>query len=345
MAKAHYSQTVFNSIGTGAAGDPDVVGIEIEAEGVPPGLVFPPVVAKTWNVHTDGSLRDGIEFVSAGPQNPKDVGVQVKALSAECSKLKYTPVFSYRTSVHVHVNVGDLNYVQLVNLWTLYTVFESVLFEMAGPERKGNVHCISPVDATQVTKRLRFMFKDDPGDKEGFNFSDGRQRLMSRDMRYAAFNWASVRQFGTIEFRIHRGTADPVQIQAWVDALMCLKLAARDTFKDPQEIVEQLSLQTPAEIAATVFGRDHFVTTNLGRFTGEIWEAIRVVQDVAFVRKSWEAGKKTTAKKGQPAVNLNSVFTEAEPFQRTVQNDEQPRAFRRRNVPQDIPAFAIMDDE
>ena len=228
------------------------------------------------------------------------------------TKKKFTPVFSYRTSLHVHVNVRDLTWIQLVNLWTLYTVFEAVLMDMGGEERVGNVHCLSTADCVATVDRLRRCFDDEVSADDVqrgrvFDFTRRVQALTQRERRYASFNFAALPTFGTIEYRSHRGTMDPKVVMAWVETLNAMKVAARDKAPDnPQELIasiSQLGLQT---VAADIFGDDHFVTQNVQRFERECWEGIRLAQDVAFVRRDWDKSKKP-AKKKKPAPDLGEA--------------------------------------
>lgn len=302
MADKYLGHTVSDTYGHQPLTDPDRFGIEIEMEGVPEqGINFPNVGG--WVPHPDGSLRNGIEFVSNGPRTLAEVDGDLTALATMFASINFVPVFSYRTSLHVHVNVRDLTWVQLVNLWTIYTVFEPVLLEMGGEERVGNVHCQSTADCTASVDRLIRCFDDrmhpeDVARGRVFDFNRRLQTLTSRDRRYASFNFAALPNFGTIEFRSHRGTMDHKTTMSWVQTLNSMKQAARGIAgDDPQELVSIISQLGLEGFAAEVFGPGHFVTNNVMKFERDCWDGIRLAQDVAFCRPDWLKAKKPAKKK------------------------------------------------
>lgn len=259
--------------------DSDVVGIEIEAEGVPAdGIDWK--TCKGWAVHNDGSLRNGVEFVSSAPRPVAGIKDDVERLNAMFGKVGYVPVYSFRTSLHVHVNVQDFTHLELMNLFALYTLFEQPLLELGGEERVGNVHCMPVFLASYPLEQIR----------AGLNKTTGRldanlQLLMRNDLRYASFNWASIAKFGTVEFRSHRGTSNPDTIDRWVRLLMDMKNMARH-FNSPVDIVQNFSSMGPNEFTKMVFGNEAFRDLCALR-TKELWEGLRNVQYFAFAADDW----------------------------------------------------------
>lgn len=302
MANKFYNHTITDFYGHPVLDNPDKFGLEIEMEGLPEGgLVFPPVAG--WAVHNDGSLRNGIEFVSAGPRTVEQLTGDIATLAQTFRGLDFTPVFSYRTSLHVHANCRDLTWIQIANLWAIYTIFEIPLMEMGGEERIGNVHCQSTADCHEVVERFKQCFDDKPvkskvyGD-QAFDFNRHIGRLTNRDRRYASFNFASLPNFGTVEFRSHRGTMDAATVIGWVQTILAMKNAAR-VYPDPQWVVQDFSSKGPQGFAEHIFGPDHFVTQNADKFSQDAWEGLRLAQEVAFVRPAWDKATKP-AKKVKP---------------------------------------------
>src|SRR5690606_7279420 len=77
-------------------------GIEIEVEGAR----FPIVPA--WEKKTDGSLRgESAEYVLSHPLDKEPAVEALNALAKAFAENKTVRNYSYRTSVHVHVNVQN----------------------------------------------------------------------------------------------------------------------------------------------------------------------------------------------------------------------------------------------
>jgi hypothetical protein len=277
--------------GSGLAYRPgELVGIEIELEGLN-GRRAP--YADGWTAVADGSLRDGIEYISNGPKTVDQLSADLDAIQQTFKAENFTPVFSFRTSVHVHVNVQDLTITEVLNYYCLYTVFEAALLQMGGEERIGNVHCM-PVSMTQnMLDRIRNFVSDDEDNKA--TYWDSYRRMAHRDYRYASCNWASTQQHGTLEFRSHRGTLDKASIMAWVGVLLAMRKAAT-TFSNPIEIVQEFSKQGLFGFSNGIFPRD-FVNNFVLPHQQDVWQGLRFAQFIAFSRKTWPKSLPVKAKK------------------------------------------------
>ena len=277
-------QTVATHFGKRHPEVKDSFGVEVELEGLPEeGVAFGRT--QGWRQVADGSLRQGTEFTSAGPRSIKQLEADVDELRALFEQHRFTPVFSYRTSVHVHANATDLTLVQVGNLWSLYTIFEAPLIDFGGEERRGNVHCMPVSDCTASLNSLRRFFCDDK------NVSDTHRiqalgRMTSNDRRYGSFNWAALAKFGTIEFRSHRGTLEKATIMGWVRTINLLKQAAKK-FNNPQEIVEQFSTRGIQGFTEEVFGSNHPLTNMVSGYTDDMWAGVRLCQEIAYSRTDW----------------------------------------------------------
>lgn len=287
----HYHAPITGFIGPN---DPRSYGIEIEAEGVGPEgeARFADLAGKKvgWQCVHDGSLRDGAEFISAGPRAYDNLVTDLESLEAYLAKKKYTPVFSYRTSVHVHMNAMDLTMTQVFALFSLYTIFEAALIDFGGEERCGNVHCLPVSHAQGVLDTARnSCYNGDAGEVFARNGWQGYQRqLTSRDNRYASFNWASIADKGTVEFRSHRGTLDREEIMGWINVIDAMKTAVMGGFNNPIKVVEAFSVMGPAAFAEVIFGKANpeFVKF-AANYHDKMWEGARLIQYVAFCRKEW----------------------------------------------------------
>lgn len=224
------------------------VGIEIEAEGEH----MKAVDTKYWLTCDDGSLRgrypdQRAEFVLV---NPIPISV-VKAAVTELTKLQEAAKinFSFRTSVHVHVNVMELTEKQVLNMVYTYMLLEEPLMNFCGKERKGNRFCLRLQDAEGLLDTvLEFS-------KKGWKYLPPENQI-----RYAAVNLGALHKYGSVEFRGMRGTMDVATITTWANALVCLRTFAVNQ-ENPQAIFDLFLDNTPEEFLRLVLGKfaDPFV--------------------------------------------------------------------------------------
>lgn len=311
---------------------PDVFGIEIELEGVgDEGLHFR--APKGWLHHADGSLRGGAEFVSNGPRTLEEVSNDLDVLNATFTKNDFVPVFSFRTSLHVHMNVGDLTHLQLLNMFALYTIFEQPMLEMGGEERVGNVHCLPVFLAPYPIDTLRNGLREPENKYADRGLDNALRMLMRNDQRYASFNWSSIAKFGTVEFRSHRGTADKDTVMRWVRLILCLKHKAKE-YDNPQQIVQDFSRFGPAVFSHRTLSDEGLIAL-CAKDDKRLWEGLRNVQLFAFATNDWRV-----APKKEPKVKTMITLGEAAGL---GLNDVQwnPNAFVQRVVAE--PARADLD--
>ena len=215
-----------------------IFGIEVEVENVP----HPEIQAQHtsyWNITSDGSLRNnGVEFVSV----PLSLYQVENALRQLSSSLPKDADFSPRTSVHVHMNVRDLDVGQINNLIILYTLVEDLLFDYAGAERKKGVFCIPILDTDYVKNYTTFIQHPDT--------------VVQYWNKYTALNIAPMAEKGTVEFRHMRGTSDVEYILNWVNLLACLKTYAKEhTMKEIMSDVYMLNSNSMyASFVTRIFG-------------------------------------------------------------------------------------------
>lgn len=183
-------------------------GMEVEVENVPD-----PIIRcqkqPYWTITTDNSLRDyGFEFITPPLRADQFEGALKQLNYSLPNNCRFTP----RTSVHVHMNVRDLNIEQINSLILIYTVMEGVLFNWVGT-RKDNVFCIPIIDTDYVQNYITFV--NDPRDMvESWN-------------KYTAFNMLPVCTKGTVEFRHMYGTANVNVLLKWINILSKLKQFAK----------------------------------------------------------------------------------------------------------------------
>ena len=193
------------------------VGIEIEVENVGWAENASWNSRNLWNLTSEGSLRDGIELVSV-PLAGKNID---RAL-ADADKFfnLYTPHLSFRTSVHIHLNVLDLTCEELQRLITLYLHYEPAFFRLHKEwDRSENLFCIPTYKSFEIQEAYRMLNHD---------LRAGRVSSSYLPWKYSALNSNSIYEHGTVEFRHMGGTINTKEISTWVNILLRLKEAARE---------------------------------------------------------------------------------------------------------------------
>lgn len=242
-------------------------GIEIEVEGGP----FPEGAPANWNRVEDHSLRNGgVEYVIRNPLREDNVRSALELLQ---DFLRDTPLnFTYRTSVHIHVNVQDMTVKQWVNFLVAFTILEEALVDVVGPRRAGNKFCLRAVDADETLRQVRDNLRSG-------NLAQG----LSGDLKYASMNIVATLTHGTLEFRAMEGNLDVDRITQWVNVLSRIKDYARQA-DDPTAIVGEMSRWGPAIWAAGVLPDNELTRQLFARrdINDVLYDGVRVAQDLAF---------------------------------------------------------------
>lgn len=171
------------------------VGIEIEMEGVakdnPQGLDL-------FERKGDGSLRNnGIEYVS-WPLRGYSIERALYALKKIYS-YDESLHFTHRCSIHVHVNVRDMEMERWSAMILGYLCVEELFFSLVDPLRRGNVFCAPLIEADIRT--LESLAKTDYHEQAA---------------KYFAFNYGTVSSYGTVEFRHLQGTKNEAELSRWI---------------------------------------------------------------------------------------------------------------------------------
>ena len=243
------------------------IGIEVEVEGGP----FPAGTANNWAVHEDGSLRGGTEYVINRPVKRENVLTSLVTLQ---EFLGDTPlVFSYRTSVHVHVNVQDLTIAQWLSFISAFAIMEEALVDVVGPKRAGNKFCLRIIDADEPIEMLRRGLK-------AKSITD----YMGNDVKYASMNIQATRTHGTLEFRAMEGNLDPARINDWAQLLLAIKDYAIK-IDSPRDIIQAMSNMGPALWASEILPDDNQITTEFfaqDNLVEKLYEGSRAIQMLAY---------------------------------------------------------------
>ena len=280
---------LFQQLGLDAA-IPGMFGIEIEAEG----QGMKKVANKYWQTEDDGSLRGEYptgraEFVLKTPVVAEEVLPALDNLVKALQGAEFD--FSYRTSVHVHVNVQDLTTSQLLNFVYTYLLLEEPMMTYCGKARKGNRFCLRLRDAEGMLGVLDHMFTS----------GDGGFRVANDDVRYSAINLAALNKYGSVEFRGMRGNMDVNVIHTWTKALHKLRTfgAAQESPKTILALIEKLGA---LKFMEHVLG-DLFETFAYPRVAKDIASSFSLSLDLPYAYQIPEAAPELPIlyKKGVPA--------------------------------------------
>ena len=161
-------------------------------------------------VTEDGSLRNGLEFVSSVPHVKSNVLREVEELYNFLNDCNTT--VSHRCSTHVHVDVRNFNTAQLFAFQTIWSFFEYDMLSCIDEERKNNKFCL-----TDYVTPYNLEFK--------YSLISGRNDIIwlrerGKRYRYQAMNVIDplLRQ-GSIEFRSMQGNLDIEKLTNWINKL------------------------------------------------------------------------------------------------------------------------------
>ena len=222
------------------------VGIEIEAEGAGLKEIYTPC----WRTEHDGSLRGTYpetcaEFILKKPIPIDAVRGAMAEFHSALPKAKFQ--FSFRTSCHVHVNIQQLEYNELLAFMYTYLLIEEPLMQFCGQTRIGNRFCLRLADAEGMMDMLYQLFSN-PGER--------LRGSVPRDLyRYAAMNVDAIFKYGSLEFRGMRGTADTDTIVTWTQALVNLRDFSQK-LNNPTEVFELFAYLGPEKFFEKAIGKD-----------------------------------------------------------------------------------------
>lgn len=213
-------------------------GLEIEVEG----YNLPVIDTKNWKTEEDGSLRGGREYIFRNPVTLPNVPKLLNSLTRALYKAEAELSFSFRTSVHVHMNMQQCSYQQILNTIYTYILLEDPLMNFCGESRKGNRFCLRVEDAEYLITVLTGLFGG--GVRE-------LGRIQKDITRYSAINIESLRKYGSLEFRAMEGNLNVSRLTTWVTALNNIREFAC-SHANPTSIYNQYIAQEGQAFADTV---------------------------------------------------------------------------------------------
>ncbi len=220
-------------------------GVEVEIEGKNLGVPNQAV----WKSIHDGSLRGVFphgcaEHVFAKPL-PYDASVKaIDHLIATMDKPETEVNFSFRTSVHVHTNVMDLERDQILSIIYTYLLLEEPLINFCGEGRKANRFCLRLRDAEGFLDFLVQAFR-----------TNEWWRSEGNAYRYASINIESLKKYGTLEFRGMRGTLERDVLVNWLRILDAVRTYGLKN-NNPKDIHKKFMEIGPRAFMVEVLGEE-----------------------------------------------------------------------------------------
>ena len=234
-------QALNNTTGEVVRSD-SILGAEIEIEHVHPALQE--IQIPFWTQVNDNSLRNhGREFLSC-PATPEMIRTLLILLFSSFNIAKKNalmmPEFSWRTSIHFHLNMRNETVEQLITFTVLYLLFEDALFNFVGGDRRTSNFCV-PLQDTFLPNTLSMIINDNqPVEKmtrEWYKYTALNLRPLTYN-DHASDHPEDSNTFsgkGTVEFRHLEGTYNLDKIIRWVNLILLLQIASR---KLPLDYIE-----------------------------------------------------------------------------------------------------------
>lgn len=248
------------------------IGVEVECEGV-----IPEVHTSTWKTVGDGSLRGGYEYVFVRPLTLEDAKKATSKLKSLIYADEYSPEFSFRTSVHVHINCTDMEWKHIQNFIYIYFLLENLLVDFCGEGRKCNRFCLRIEDAEGAIPSLAPLFSRDAP-------SNGLLRSLANDrLRYASLNVQALQKFGSLEFRAMRGTVDDAVLHPWMETLLNIREFAKQ-FESPRDVFNHIEVVGFRDFFEKAIGPHHVLFDN-GNVEETIARSQSLTIEIPFIRR------------------------------------------------------------
>jgi hypothetical protein len=217
-------------------------GMEVELEGMTAEfavneVTWPRSLSRNWRFVQDGSLREGMELVSA----PLKEDALIEAV-----EVLYTEVLgsgrgihpSVRTGIHIHAGCLEMDTDQVLRVCQHYALVEPLLFAFVSEWRDENIYCIPWYRSHSEPKAVYRWLS---------NLAEWEERPPV--CKYSALNTGPLSSFGTMEYR-HAPTFEQVELaKQWV------RIVARlhNTYTTTYDVLAEWERLGPAGFAAMVF--------------------------------------------------------------------------------------------
>lgn len=204
------------------------IGVEIELENVDNPNLFENQDLSTckkmlWVQKADGSLRNnGQEFITAFGTTVNLLPLSLTVLDHYLIQNKPAAIANARTGLHVHYNVQGLSLYELMNVLFLYSTIEPAFFFYSG-NRFDNIFCVPWCENKYTIGDIIL------GSAFSSKYNRADQFRWRNYSKYCGLNVSTVATFGTLEFRMHKGSKNTEEIMNWVKTIDALFTYAKNT--------------------------------------------------------------------------------------------------------------------
>lgn len=256
------------------------LGLELEVE-FRDGFLDMPNLG-SWKAVHEGSIRNGVEFITNGPIPAGNVQAELNWLCNEVKK--HHPVMSHRTSFHVHTNVLQYTPTQYWTTACTYWLLENVLFNYFDTYRQGNSFCLRLKDAEGV---IGHCIKDL---KRGTPF----QVLGHDQVRYSAQNLEATRKYGSLERRGMDGTTDAERLIGWTEALWAMDKEAKN-YDSPSHMMDDYYNRGPDDFLNRLLPVAFLAKVQKKGWQDQLMENEATICELAYLH-SWDKWDKKITK-------------------------------------------------
>ena len=166
-----------------------------------------------WILDNDGSISgNGAEFYLRGPQNGDKL---YKSIDDLCESLRNWDCSINRScGLHVHIDARDLFYKELKGMLLVGKKAEKFIYSMLPPSRETSNWCKRlPMSVESI---LRINSDSDFIDLWYDSCEASRSMDKYNEARYHGMNMHARVYLGSVEFRYHSGTNNPIKIKNWM---------------------------------------------------------------------------------------------------------------------------------
>ncbi len=223
-----------------------LTGLEIECENVRVESLPSEEWAADWKQDKDNSLRGySMEYILKEPLFGDDLIQAIVKFCTWAREKKFEA--NYRTGIHIHIDVRNLEVDQLISMVVFYALFEKVIFKFIGNAREGSIFCMPFYKAEGCVPLIASAFKAKDKDMK---------YLASKIDRYGALNLNALAKYGSVEWRHFQTTFDSDTILSWVNLAQSFKKFAKTNPGTPNEVVAELSKGGPQTLLKKIVGDD-----------------------------------------------------------------------------------------
>jgi len=179
----------------------------------------------TWKIVTDSSVHAPTGYVGLEIVSPPLSDDGLSQVETVCRTLIALGAKVNRScGLHVHIGARALTINTLKKLACLYHDYEDAIDALMPPSRRrsNNTYCAALKGRTNVENLAQARYPQDIASS------------IAGGGRYVKLNYVAFGRHGTVEFRQHSGTVDPVKITKWVFFCSRLVELAQRTADEPR---------------------------------------------------------------------------------------------------------------